>query len=131
MDFIFKDKIICYLIYVFFSVSIIIIFGSLHNYFGGRYAVIPGATLILILFHLLSKIEKKFLKYIFSTLIVFSIITGIYEFRPPTKNVKHLYIKFLDCRNCPIWKEEVLIWKKNQDYILKIWPYPQKVMQLN
>ena len=57
-------------------------------------------------------------------------MTGIYEFRPPTKNVKHQYIKFLDCINCPFWKEEVQKWKKDQNYRLKLWPYPRKSLKL-
>ena len=131
INFLYKDKTTLYLVYIFFTVSIIIIFGSLGNYFGGRYAVIPGVTLILILFYLQSKIETRYLKFILIMLITSSIITGIYEFRPPTKNVKHLYIKYLDCYNCPSWKEELIIWKSDENYSLKIWPYPQKTMRLN
>ncbi len=131
VNFVYKDKIILYLIYIFCTISIIIIFGSLGLYFGGRYSVIPGATLILILFYLQSKIDNTFLKYIFMMLITTSIITGIYEFRPPTKNVKHLYLKYLDCINCPVWKEEIGNWKNDKDYVIKIWPYPTKTMQLN
>ena len=131
VNFVYKDKIILYLIYIFCTISIIIIFGSLGLYFGGRYSVIPGATLILILFYLQSKIDNTSLKYIFMMLITTSIITGIYEFRPPTKNVKHLYLKYLDCINCPVWKEEIGNWKNDKDYVIKIWPYPTKTMQLN
>ncbi len=55
-----------------------------------------------------------------------ALITGIYEFRPPIKNVKHQYIKFLDCINCPTWSDEVKKWRKDKNYMIGIWPYPKK-----
>ena len=63
-------------------------------------------------------------------MIVLSLTTGLYEFRPPTKNVKHQYLKFLDCINCPIWKQEIFKWKNNNDYQIGLWPYPRKKMIL-
>ena len=63
-------------------------------------------------------------------MIISSLIFGIYEFRPPTTNVKHQYIKFLDCVNCPVWKEEVKKWKLDNSYVIKIWPYPSKALIL-
>ncbi len=126
-----KDKILVYLVYIFFAISVIIILGSLGNYYGGRYSVIPGVTLILIVFHLYKITNKKILNTIFLSLIVCSLVSGIYQFRPPTKNVKHQYIKYLDCIDCPEWKKELNYWKNDKNYGLKIWPYPRKTMMLN
>ena len=54
----------------------------------------------------------------------------IYQFRPPTQNVKHQYIKYLDCINCPEWKEELNYWKNDKSYTLKIW-FTLETMMLN
>ena len=66
----------------------------------------------------------------FILIISFSLIFGANEFRPPTENVKHQYIKYLDCINCPIWKEEIYKWRKNNEYEIGIWPYPLKKLKL-
>ena len=125
-----NDKILINLILIFLLITFIVIFGGLGNYIGGRYAAIPGSMIILIILQLSFIIRRVFLRTIFLTLIIFSISTGFYEFRPPTKNVKHQYIKFLDCINCPIWKDEVKKWRKNKDHIIGIWPYPNKNLVL-
>jgi len=55
----------------------------------------------------------------------------LYEFRPPTQNVKHQYIKFLDCVDCPIWKQEIKKWRNDNSYVINIWPYPEKTFRLD
>ena len=40
------------------------------------------------------------------------------------------YPHLLTCINCPIWKEEVKKWRKDNSYELKIWDYPRKKMKL-
>ena len=125
-----NDKILINLILIFLLITFIVIFGGLGNYIGGRYAAIPGSMIILIILQLSFIIRRVFLRTIFLTLIIFSISTGFYEFRSPTKDVKHQYIKFLDCINCPIWKDEVKKWRKNKDHIIRIWPYPKKNLVL-
>ena len=97
---------------------------------GGRYAAVPGATLLLIILHTMFKTKIRTIKIAFAVLISFSLISGMYEFRPPTKNVKHQYLKYLDCINCPEWKNEIKKWKKDNQYIIRIWPYPRKRMKL-
>ncbi len=126
-----KDKVLVYLIYIFFIISILVLVGAAGNYVGGRYAVIPGVSLLLIILHLTFEIRGKKIKLFFIILISISLISGINEFRPPTKNVKHQYIKFLDCVNCPEWKNEIKTWKNDSNYKIKIWPYPRKAMTLN
>ena len=125
-----NDKILINLILMFFLMSSVVIVGGLGNYIGGRYAVIPGILIILIILHLSFLVQKIFAKIIFTTLLIFSIFTGLYEFRPPVKNVKHQYIKFLDCIDCPIWREEIKKWRSDKDYIIGIWPYPRKKLIL-
>ena len=129
-DFIKKDSVLIYLISIFFIISSVIIVGSLENQVGGRYVVISSSIIILILLHVSFKVQKKFLKIFFFTLLSLSIFTGMYEFRPPTKNVKHQYIKYLDCIDCPIWKNEVKKWRKDNSYVIGIWPYPKKNLTL-
>ena len=70
--------------------------------------------------------ETKLMKFFFIFILGISLLSGIYEFRPPTKNAKHQYIKFLDCVNCPIWSEEIKKWREDEKYVIGIWPYPQK-----
>ncbi len=122
------------LIIIFFLISIIILVGSLHNQIGGRYSVIPGAVLILLVFNFYNEIRNKIFSYICLFLLSTSLITGIYEFRPKykinLKNPELNYLKYLDCLNCPEWKSEVKIWRDNKDYIIGLWPYPNKQMKL-
>ena len=102
-----EDNVSIFLIYIFFTVSIIITFGSLGNYYGGRYSVITGVTLILLTFHVYSKVEQKFFKGTLLVLIISALTSGFYQFRPSSNDFKYQYINILDCNNCPVWKEEV------------------------
>ncbi len=125
------DKVLSSLTLIFFLITFIVAIGGLGSYVGGRYAVIPGVIFLLIILHISFIIKKVTYKIIFFVLIIFSISTGFYEFRPPVKNVKHQYIKYLDCINCPIWKDEVAKWRNRKDYIIGIWPYPNKKLVLS
>lgn len=125
-----KDYVLLALIYIFFSISFLIIIGSVDTHVGGRYAVIPGITLLLIILKTTTMLNRLYLKFFSILLILSSLMSGLYEFRPPTKNVKHQYIKFLDCIECPVWRNEVSKWKKDNSYIIGIWPYPSKRFKL-
>ena len=120
------------LIIIFFTISFIVIIGSLENHLAGRYAAIPGIILILCVLEILYKSKNLYLRYLLSVLILLSLMTGFNEFRPEQKN-KDLpqYIKFLDCINCPDWKTEVKIWRNNNSHIIGIWPYPFKNLDLS
>ena len=67
-------------------------------------------------------------------LLISSLVTGIYEFRPKYKiNLKNPdlnYLKELDCLNCPEWKSEVKIWRNDKNYVIGLWPYPRKKLDL-
>ena len=125
-----KDQVFLYLSGIFIVISLVVIFGSLDNQVSGRYAVIPGSLLLLIYLHLFSIAKKLYLKIFFLVLVCTSLITGLYEFRPPTINVKHQYLKLLDCLNCPIWSEEIQKWQSDKSYIIGVWPYPRKKLIL-
>ena len=90
----------------------------------GRYALIPGILLIFIVLKL-REVDNFIIKWISSILITLSIITGLYEYKHKNK-----YPHFLTCINCPVWKEEVKKWRKDNSYELKIWDYPRKKMKL-
>ena len=45
-------------------------------------------------------------------------------------NVKHQYLKYLDCISCPVWKEEIRKWQSDKSYIIGVWPYPKKKLIL-
>tara|TARA_B100000686_G_C16776680_1_gene968936 strand:- start:161 stop:1426 length:1266 start_codon:yes stop_codon:yes gene_type:complete len=129
-NFILKDRVLLYLIYIFFTISFLVLIGAAGNYVGGRYAAIPGATLLLIILHSIYKININKIRIIFIILITFSLISGVYEFRPPKNNVNHQYIKYLDCIDCPDWKKEIKKWRINNNHSIGIWPYPKKNMRL-
>ena len=127
-----KNKIFLNLVLIFIIISAIILVGSLNNQVGGRYAVISGTLLILCALEISYKTLNSYLKSISFILIFLSIAAGIYEFRPNKKNIhEDQYIKFLDCIECPDWKSEIEIWKNDNNYIIKIWPYPQKTLDLS
>ena len=128
-----KDEkfILITILYSFFATSIIVLVGATFQYVGGRYAVLPSLYL-LCLFLFLFKILVGFkLRLLFLIMLIFSITTGAYEFRPVSKYSKYNYIKFLDCIKCPNWSDEVSKYESNKNYRLKIWPYPRKTMTLS
>ncbi len=124
-----NDFILLTLSSIFIVISLIIIFGSIGSYYGGRYATIPGIIFILIIFHLAFK-TVQIKRLLFSSILIISIISGINEFRPYDKESSY-GLKLLECLNCPEWKNEISKWKKDNNYEIKIWPYPRKTMKLN
>ena len=72
------------------------------------------------------QITKGVTKIIFSSLLLISLTTGFYEYK-----INNKYKHFLECFNCPIWKDELEKWKIDNNYELKIWNYPGKTMKLN
>jgi hypothetical protein len=131
INFFLKDHVLQSLILIYILVFTVVIFGADNLQTSGRYATIPGVLFLLIIFYLAANFPVRAISNFFSILILISIVVGFYEFRPSTINVKHQYIKFLDCVNCPQWKIEVENWKKNQNYQISIWPYPKKRLELN
>ncbi len=114
------------LIYLFFISSFVVIVGGVNDVIAGRYAVIPGLSLILIVIKLSFEQQKKFLNYLSIFLISSAFITGFIDYR----NEKH--ITYFDCIGCPNWREEVNAFKINESYELKVWPYTEnKVIVLN
>ena len=114
------------LIYSFISISVIVLVGGTGDYVGGRYAALPSFFLITLVLIILSISKNQYLTFFLSFLIFSSIITGAYEFKNNNK-----YKKYLICMDCPNWDVEIKKFEKNNNYKLKIWPYPQKIMQLN
>lgn len=126
IDFLKKDKIIQSLILIYFLVLAVIFIGSDNFPPSGRYAAIPGLLFLISLYYVSINFDNKYFKNFLNFLIILSILVGVYEFRPNSK-----YIKFLDCVNCPEWKNEVLKWESNSEYSIKIWPYHRKAFHLN
>ena len=87
-----------------------------------------------IVFYFYNEVKNKVLSYFFLFLLCTSLTSGFYEFRPKYKinlrNPDQNYLKYLDCLNCPEWKSEVKIWRKDNDHIIRLWPYPHKQMKL-
>ncbi len=118
-------------IFIFVMTSLTVMVGATEKYVGGRYAALPSFYLLAFILFLIRLINKNKMIYVLMPLIVISIFTGIYEFRPKIKVGERNYLKLLDCINCPDWKQEVEIFKNDNNYNLKIWPYPNKTMKLN
>ena len=131
IQFFLKDHIFKSLILIYILVFIVVIFGADNSQTSGRYAVIPGLLFLLIIFYLASNFPSRKLNNFFSILITISIIAGVYEFRPSTKNVRIQYIEFLDCINCPKWKSDIEKWKEDENSYLHVWPYPNKRFKLS
>lgn len=106
------------LTYSFLAISGLVLIGAVDNYVGGRYAVLPSLSLVLIIFAFSIFVTNKNFSYILSFFVFFSLSVGIYEYKFNNK-----YKHFILCYECPNWKNEVAKWKKNKNYPLKIWPY--------
>lgn len=105
------------LIYLFFVSSFFVVVGGVNDIIAGRYAVIPGLSLILIIFKLSFTEEKRIISYISIFLLVCVFITGTIDYR----NKKH--ITYFDCIQCPNWREEVLKFQNDENYKVRVWPY--------
>jgi hypothetical protein len=119
-----QDKIILYLILFFILQSFLVIYVAKFEGVQGRYAVVPGILLIFICYRLF-QISSGFLRIITFSLILLSLTSGIYEYK-----FNNIYPELLSCIDCPEWKSEVTKWKNDNTYILKIWAYPQRSMDL-
>jgi hypothetical protein len=119
------DKILKYLILFFIIQSIFVIYAGKDNQVQGRFALIPGILLLFTVYRYF-QISSGITKIFFSFLLFFSLSTGFYEYK-----INNKYKHFLDCFNCPVWKDELSKWKLNNNYEIKIWNYPGKTMKLN
>jgi hypothetical protein len=106
------------LIYSFSAISLFVMIGSVSNYVGGRYAVVPSIIFLLIFMHLSNLLNAFKIKYLFLTILITSLSFGFYEYKTNNK-----YYKYLECVSCPNWRTEAHNWKQQPNYKLKIWPY--------
>ena len=118
-------------LYSLFVTSLVVMTGATGEYVGGRYAALPSIYLLCSILIIYNFLFGSKIKFLFLILLLFSIISGSIEYRPSKENTKHVYLKFLDCINCPNWHDEVEKFKNDNNYPLKIWPYPRKNMILN
>ena len=119
------DKILKFLILFLIIQSLFVIYAGKDHQVQGRFALIPGILLLFSTYRFL-QITKGVTKIIFSSFLLISLTTGFYEYK-----INNKYKHFLECFNCPIWKDEVRNWKMDNNYELKIWNYPGKTMKLN
>ena len=119
------DKILMLLISFFILESLFAFYGAKSNQVQGRFALIPGILLIFIAYRLF-QITGSLYRAFFLILVSVSLLAGSYEYK-----TRNLYPHFLLCMDCPNWKNEISKWKDDNNYKLKIWDYPRKVMLLN
>ena len=118
----YNDKLIyLILIFLFFITSFVIIFGGVSMNLQGRYAALTGTILIFSFLHLSRVSSFNFMKSLSIILVIFTIISGVYDFR------YEKFIYYLDCINCPDWSEEVRKYKLDENYVPKHWPYHGKI----
>ena len=114
------DKILKFLILFLIIQSLFVIYAGKDHQVQGRFALIPGILLLFSTYRFL-QITKGVTKIIFSSFLLISLTTGFYEYK-----INNKYKHFLECFNCPIWKDELEKWKIDNNYELKIWNYPGK-----
>ena len=119
-----NDRVLISLISIFIIISFLTFIGSKMEQVQGRYATIPGVLLIFIVYRFFQLSSNHF-KNFYLILILFTLMTGFYEFKLNNK-----YPHFLICIDCPNWKDELKKWKLDKNYELKIWMYPEKTMKL-
>ena len=119
-----NDGVLISLISIFIIISVFTIFGSKMEQVQGRFAALPGVLLIFIAYRFFQLSSNHF-KNFYLILILFTLMTGFYEFKLNNK-----YPHFLICIDCPNWKDELKKWKLDKNYQLKIWMYPEKTMKL-
>lgn len=116
------DKILLIiLLYYFISSSVLVTIGGVNDWVGGRYSVIPSFCLTLMIIKLIFINSKSFLRFVYSILIIFSLINGMYDFQ----NSK--YVQFYKCINCAHWKDEVHLYKKDKNHKVRVWPNKREV----
>ena len=112
------------ILYAFISTSFLVLIGGTGDYVGGRYAALPSFY-FLVFFIFIHKLSKKnFLKYLSLFFLTSSIFFGGISFK------NNDYSHYLECKGCPNWFDEVKKFNQDNTYLIKIWPYPQKTMQL-
>ena len=110
-----------YFVILFLYLSFVLTVLSLGGHGGYRYSYVTSFILMFFLFQrLLSsipKFEKNFLKLIISL----SIFIGFIEYYPRVISFSPDF-RSVDEKKWPVWKNEVIIWKKNPEYNPKVWP---------
>ncbi len=120
-----KDEILFYLFIFFIFQSILAIYSSKYDQVQARYAVIPSALFVLLIYRLF-QINRNFFKILFLSFVITSVSLGFYEYK-----INNKYPHFLSClEGCPNWSDEVEKWRADPNYNLKIWDYPRKSMTL-
>ena len=119
-----NDRVLISLILIFITISVFTFFGSKMEQVQGRFAATPGVLLIFIVYRFF-QLSSNYFKNFYLILILFTLMTGFYEFKLNNK-----YPHFLVCIDCPNWKDELKKWKLDNNYKLKIWMYTEKTMKL-
>ena len=105
--------------------SLAISFLALEGHGGFRYSYPTGFILLFFLYQKFYAIKgKKFNRKLTTTIIVFSILIGIFEYYPRvlsySPSVASNSTPYIEWPN---WKEEVSKWENDNDYKPIVWPY--------
>lgn len=102
------DKLL--LVGMFSTYSIITTLGSLHGIPAGRYAFLPAVALVLLVFSNIDTASYGIRHAVCCAAIAMSLAVGIGQFWN------------MEMFSGPSWRDEVVAWKKDQNYGLKVWP---------
>lgn len=116
----FKERV--YFILPFLYLCIVTNYFSLAGHGGFRYSFVTGFILLFFIFQKIYLNQKKSEFTVAKTLLIISISVGVVEYYPRVISYTPETLSS-KAASWPLWKEEVLRWKKESNYKPVIWPY--------
>jgi len=114
-----------YFLSLFLYLSIVVGLLSLKGLSGFRYSYITGFILLFYLYQRVSFNVVKARNMLVKVLLIFSISVGILEYYPRTISYTPSVL-IGESASWPDWKNEVGLWRKDNSYSPKVWPYIKK-----
>lgn len=102
------------LICAFFTFSVLTGVASINGIPAGRYAFLPGLTLLFLLLDNINSSRTELMRCIFVFLLAGTLLAGM-------KNYRH---NLLIYGTTPLWADEVAVWKSDRNHRLRVWPAP-------
>ena len=106
----------------FLYLCIVTNYFSLAGHGGFRYSFVTGFILLFFIFQKIYLNQKKSEFTVAKTLLIISISVGVVEYYPRVISYTPETLSS-KAASWPLWKEEVLRWKKESNYKPVIWPY--------
>ncbi|MBL78496.1 MAG: hypothetical protein CMH70_00290 [Nitrosomonadaceae bacterium] len=114
-----------YFLSLFLYLSIALGLLSLKGQSGFRYSYVTGFILLFYLYQRVSFNVAKARNMLVKVLLIFSISVGILEYYPRTISFTPSVL-IGESTSWPDWENEVGLWRKDNSYLPKVWPYIKK-----